>query len=182
MTQKIINALAATLLTLLVGCATYDTGLETGWSRWEKSEGGNGHYYKAIAISKGISWMQADKLARKQGGYLVTITSEEENAFVFDLVDAPEFINPVNGCGPLIGGFQQVGAVEPDGGWSWVSGEQWNYSNWYSKEPNNFIVRGQFPEDRIVFYGGGGRAPSKTWGDIGRYDINTAGYVIERNQ
>src|SRR6185295_3010578 len=62
-----------------------------GWSRWETSAGGNGHWYKAVASSNSITWTEADQLARAQGGYLATITSAAENDFVFNLVNAPEF-------------------------------------------------------------------------------------------
>lgn len=185
MTQNILKLLAAILPTLLIGCATPQLGepsTNAGWSRWEKSDGGNGHYYKAVAVPNGITWMQADKLARKQGGYLASITSQAENAFVFELINSPQFFNPDNGCGPVIGGFQRDQAVEPDGGWGWVSGEPWDYSNWHAEEPNNYLVRGQPPEDRLVYYGKAAETPSATWGDIGRYNTNTGGYVIERNE
>ena len=185
MTQNIIKALVVTSLTLLVGCATHQQGAQNakaGWTRWEKSDGGNGHYYKAVAVTNGIAWMHAEQLARKQGGYLVTITSAQENGFVFKLVNSPEFFTDGNGCGPVLGGFQRDGAVEPDQGWCWVTGEPWNYSNWHFGEPNNFKFPGQPPEDRLIFFSGVGSRPSGDWGDIGRNDKNTGGYVIERDR
>jgi hypothetical protein len=150
-----------------------------GWSRWETSAGGNGHWYKAVASSNSITWTEADQLARAQGGYLATITSAAENDFVFNLVNAPEFFWN-NGKGPLLGGFQQDRAPEPDGGWCWVSGDPWNYSNWHPTEPNN----GRHPtgtEDRLQFYSGIPRTPGATWNDVNRNDTETGGYVIERN-
>jgi hypothetical protein len=185
MTQNIIKALAATSLTLLVGCATHQPGAQNAnawWSRWEKSDGGNGHWYKAVAATNGITWMQADKLARAEDGYLATITSKEENAFVFKLVNSPEFFTDFNGCGPALGGFQLDEAAEPDGCWRWVTGEPWKYSNWHSGEPNNYKFPGLPPEDRLIFYSGTSRTPSATWGDFGRNDIHTGGYVIERDK
>ncbi|MGD6729960.1 MAG: hypothetical protein ACPKMZ_02715 [Pleomorphochaeta sp.] len=32
--------------------------------------------------------------------------------------------------GPSLGGYQTKGSIEPDGDWSWLSGEKWEYSNW----------------------------------------------------
>jgi hypothetical protein len=149
-----------------------------GWARWETSAGGNGHWYKAVALTDGITWPEADHLARAQGGYLATITSAAENDFVFNLVNAPEFFG--NGKGPALGGFQQDQAPEPDGGWCWVSGEPWNYSHWHSTEPSN----GRVPsgtEDRLQFYSGIPRTPGATWNDVNKNDLDVGGYVIERN-
>ena len=90
---------------------------DAGWSRWEVSAGGNGHWYKAVALTNDITWTEAERLARIEGGYLATITSTAENDFVFRLVNAPEFFSADNGDGPALGGFQRAGAAEPDGGW-----------------------------------------------------------------
>jgi len=150
-----------------------------GWSRWETSAGGNGHWYKAVASSNSITWTEADQLARAQGGYLATITSAAENSFVFDLVNAPEFF--VNGKGPALGGFQRDESAEPAGGWSWVNGEPWNYSNWHPGEPNNSRHH-TGTEDRLEFYSEIPGRPAATWNDLNRDDTTLGGYVIERNR
>ena len=54
---------------------------------WLVSEGGNGHFYEAIAVPEGISWTDASEAANLKGGYLVTITSQAENDFVHDLIN-----------------------------------------------------------------------------------------------
>jgi hypothetical protein len=149
-----------------------------GWSRWETSDGGNGHCYKAVAPTGGLTWTEADRLARVQGGYLATVTSAAENDFVFSLVQAPEFF--ANGSGPALGGFQQDRAPEPNGGWCWVSGDPWNYSNWHPAEPNNGRF-GNGTEDRLQFYSSLPGTPSAQWNDINRNDPQVGGYVIERN-
>ena len=51
----------------------------------------NGHYYKAISVSKDITWNEANDLATQAGGYLATITSEEEDIFVFNLINNPVY-------------------------------------------------------------------------------------------
>jgi hypothetical protein len=44
--------------------------------------------YEAVYVSSGnLNWYQAAFLAQDAGGYLASITSEEENTFVFNLVD-----------------------------------------------------------------------------------------------
>src|ERR1043165_811245 len=154
-------------------------GGSRGWSRWERSAGGNGHWYKAVAVTNGLTWSEAEQLARDQGGYLATITSEAENAFVFNLVNFPAFFKP--GRGPALGGFQLDRASEPDGGWCWVGGEPWNYSNWHSKEPSNGRHVSGGTEDRLQFYSGIPYTPGATWNDVSRNDTDLGGYVIERN-
>ena len=185
MNQNSTTLLVAAMIMVVAGCATHQRAPENvnaGWSRWEKSAGGNGHYYKAVPASSGIEWTRAAELARQQGGYLATITSARENAFVFKLIHSPEFFADFNGAGPVIGAFQPEGAVEPDGGWRWATGESWNYANWYSGEPNNYKSAGTRGEDGVIFYSNNSRTPSATWADISRGDSHTGGYVIERDK
>lgn len=158
-------------------------GASAGWTRWEKSAGGNGHSYKAVTVGAAVTWTEAEELAREQGGYLATITSAAENEFVFGLVNAPEFFNTQYGAGPALGGFQQDGAAEPAGGWTWLTGEPWDYSNWKPGEPNNGRAR-EGTEDRVAFYSGISRTPAATWNDTHRTDRNNlmAAYVVERNR
>lgn len=152
-----------------------------GWSRWEVSAGGNGHWYKAVALSNDVTWTEANRLAQMEGGYLASITSAAENDFVFNLVNASEFFSADNGDGPALGGFQREGSAEPNGGWCWVSGEPWNYHNWLRSEPNN--GRSRFgTEDRVQFYSGIPSTPAATWNDVNRHDVNSSiAYVVERN-
>jgi hypothetical protein len=134
-----------------------------------------------VALTNDITWAEADRKARLEGGYLATITSAAENDFVFSLVNAPEFFSAYYGVGPALGGVQRDGSVEPDGGWGWVSGEPWTYHNWLRQEPND--GRSRFgTEDRLQFYSGIPGTPAATWNDINRHDVNSSiAYVVERN-
>src|SRR5436190_10079786 len=108
-------AIVATLLSIVSTGVTVAVFLSTrrpdygkeGWSRWTRAAGGNGHWYKAVLLPKGVTWEETSALAAQQGGYLATILSEGENNFVFGLVNAPEFFTADNGNGPALGGFQQ---------------------------------------------------------------------------
>lgn len=92
---------------------------EGALNQWPVAEGGNGHFYEAVALTTVITWQQASVAAKSAGGYLVTITSQAENDFVFSLIDDAAYWNPsFNLRGPWIGGFQQIRSPEPDGGWS----------------------------------------------------------------
>lgn len=139
------------------------------WIEWPVAAGGNGHAYLPVAVSSLISWDDAARLAREHGGYLATITSAGENAFIYSLIEGSQFWNGEHG--PVLGGYQRPGSTEPAGGWTWVSGEPWSYSNWSGGQPDN----GDSPsEDGLTFVRGG------TWNDKRTNDIRFLGYVVER--
>ena len=82
----------------------------------------NGHYYKAF--EEKMCWTDAKVYCESIGGHLATITSELENYFVLSLAtDVYYFLGGTN--------------VNQEGTWSWVTGEEWIYSNWNGGEPNN---------------------------------------------
>ena len=105
---------------------------------WRVAEGGNGHLYEVVAAGPynydGARAVAARSTRDGLPGYLATITSAEEQAFVLSLVPATarQYF--------FIGGVQDPGGGEPDGGWSWVTGEPWSYTNWSADpaEPNNY--------------------------------------------
>jgi parallel beta-helix repeat protein len=124
-------------------------------------------------ISMGIIWTDAKNLAEESGGYLVTINSQEENDFVFNLINEAIYWN--SSCGPLLGGIQLPGSVEPDGGWQWVTGEPLVYDNWRYDQPNNL----NGAEDIIHFGWGGGI--TDTWNDL-PHDFTTTpavAFIVE---
>jgi len=90
----------------------------------------NGHWYEVIRTwetpdlpNSGVTWDVAADYATLLGGYLVTITSAEENDFVYSLLeDTDEWI--------WLGGYQSSTATAPDEGWQWVTGEPWTFTNW----------------------------------------------------
>jgi len=82
----------------------------------------NGNFYKIFFGS--YTWNEAKALCEADGGHLVTITSAEEQSFIDDLNSTVDSL--------------WIGASR-DGyfNWSWVTGEEWNYTNWEEGEPNN---------------------------------------------
>lgn len=127
----------------------------------------NGHYYDVVN-NVSLSWDQA-KLAAEtsnyQGikGHLATITSREENLFISN-----NFSNIIPNW---LGGFQPDGSDEPNGGWSWITGEPWGYTNWGSGEPNNLGY-----ENSLHFWTGP-NSDGFAWNDANSYF--GAGYVVE---
>jgi hypothetical protein len=99
--------------------------------QWAVADAGNGHWYQIREMGL-ISWSQSRAAAQQLGGYLTTLTTASESAFVARL----KFTNR----GVNLGGFQDRSSPEfsePSGGWRWVTGEPWSYANWLAGEPNN---------------------------------------------
>lgn len=95
--------------------------------------GVNGNYYDIVFYTG--TWDQANADVQNKNhnginGHLATITSADENKFVFD-----NFTSIMEGS--WLGGYQYDKLAEPVGHWAWVTGETWSYSNFTSGEPNN---------------------------------------------
>jgi Lectin C-type domain len=166
------------LLLVLIGCGNNPSSPKhcpSGAVRWT-----NGHCYEAV-LSPGFSWYDAKAACEARGGHLVTITSAEENAFVFSLVSG---INAFwyldgfgNGLGPWLGGYQDTLVEEPDSAWHWVTGEPWVYTNWEEGQPGDTPWFGQ---DCLRFFKAGGLIGDR-WDDSERYNPveHRKGYICE---
>jgi len=128
---------------------------------------GNGHKYEVI--DKSITWTKARDDCKKRGGYLVTITDEEEQQFILNLLSKQGKSDNY-----WIGGYRE----KKD--WKWVTGENFSYSNWAPGEPNNH--NGE--ENRAMF----SRVPlpgstQGKWNDRGNineaYGSMSFGYICE---
>lgn len=144
-------------------------------SIWSREEHGVIHTYKAV-IAPGITWTHARDAAIAEGGHLVTITSSKENDLVFSHIQSRSYWSLCRGnmFGPWIGGFQPSGYHHAHTGWTWVTGERWDYSKWAIKEPNDYLGE----EDRLFFYSNT-CAPASTWGDHRNDGDGNVAYIIE---
>lgn len=145
--------------------------------QWPASGGGNGHYYEVL--DGYYTWDEARDLAAGREysgmqGHLATLTSAEENAFAQSL--------PRPYWGTWVGGYQDTSAAdysEPAGGWRWVTGEPWGFTDWAQGEPSNgFAGTGQSEEYLELVHGLG-----EDWNDFPldpRSEWNTAaGLIVE---
>ena len=122
---------------------------------------GNGHQY--ILVESGLYWWDAVADCESRGAYLVSITSQEENDFVYDSLAS----QAAPGSNVWIGGTDYW----QEGVWTWVSGEPWVYENWAPPEPNE-----TGPEDFAEFgitWGYGSQ-----WNDI-EYNQYLSPYICE---
>ena len=130
-------------------------------TRWLVEDGGNGHYYEVVTETAPIAWQDARDAAIARGGHLVTITSAAENTFVTTLL---------NGMHALAGAFQPSGSPEPAGGWQWVTGEPFEFTNWNDTQPDNY----QGNENYLEVYPG----PANNWNDLSGEALNSS-YMVE---
>jgi hypothetical protein len=96
--------------------------------------------------------------------YLATSTSTGENATISALLSSL-------GTGQAwLGGFQDGSESGPNDGWQWVTGEDWNYTNWNGGEPNDYY--GPNSEQSLGIYANG------LWNDEGALSL-VSGFVVE---
>lgn len=87
----------------------------------------NGHYYYLYSGGIASTYDEAAQYCESKGGYLATLTSKEENDFVYSYITQ-------QGCESAYFGLSDA---EREGSWEWINGEPFSYSNWYSGEPNS---------------------------------------------
>ena len=125
-----------------------------------------GHRYEVV--NERMTWEEAKSEAERRGGYLATITSEKENAVVFDLTKQGN-----------LDSYWLGGRADSNRTWSWITGERFTYTNWGSGQPDGG-TRGSERQDWITI------RPDSRYGDPGQWDdnwnTNRLGFVIEWNR
>jgi len=96
----------------------------------------NAHHYAVFDNCK--SWEEASEYCQSRGGHLATISSAEENSAVFSYIRQVGYESAYFG----------LSDSSSEGTWSWISGENTNYLNWHSGEPNGESST----EDYAMFY------------------------------
>lgn len=114
------------------------------------------HRYK-VFDSVASKWEEAENYCKSLGGHLATISCQEENDFIYQLmIDA--------GYRSAYFGLTDSGN---EGNWKWVTKEPVLYTNWHLGEPNS--ENGN--EDYAMFYY---KYSDGTWndGDFGGHTVN----------
>ena len=153
--------------------------------QWKVEDGGNGHYYDVGGSGPEVGMWEpsraeaASKSFAGLPGHLATITSPAEEAFILD-----HFRNLSD---VYLGGVQAPNSAAPDQGWSWITGEPWDFTYWGKlpttpDEPTDGIGP-RSPENNDenylsmygVFFTGG------RWNDVNgmRLPSNVVGYLVE---
>ena len=117
-----------------------------------------GHRYCLYKGAK--SYNEALNFCKYQGGYLATITSKEENDFLFEYMKEQGYQNAYFG----------LSDSNVEGDWKWVNDEAVDFTNWHTNEPNSENES----EDYAMFYYKYGDG---TWsdGDFGNKTVNDYG-------
>lgn len=80
----------------------------------------NGHVYQVVTDAK--NYEDAELLCELAGAHLATITSAEEQQFIYSLTGKDDV---------------WLGASYKNGTWKWVTGEPFSYTNWVKGQPSN---------------------------------------------
>ena len=116
------------------GVYTYnggDTSYIPGFT-YEGTYNGSNYYLSQTPST----WTEANQICNSLGGNLVTITSQEENDFLQDIISSlalqVDYNSNIENSGCWIGLIYS----EEEGLWNWVTDEQYDYTNWNTGEPN----------------------------------------------
>lgn len=130
----------------------------------------NGHWYDMVEAPQKMSWNEARAAAEAQPfrglkGHLATITTQPEQDFIVNKITGKM---PTGSDVAYIGAWQRPGSPEPAGGWTWVTGEPFRFTNWERGEPNDANHREYIAQ---IHQNG-------TWNDVGD-DSPSRYYVVE---
>jgi len=138
--------------------------------QWKTVDGGNDHWYEVVA-AEGITWTAAQVAATAAGGYLATIGSAEEDAFV-------QLLLPTN---VALRSHYWIGAENVGTGpFTWVDGTPFSYTNFWGGEPNN-AAYGDDEEDYLAYDLRDGYGWNDAPNELHRYYQFARGYVLEKN-
>ena len=137
----------------------------TGEATEEYTAEFNGHTYEFVP--QDMTWEEARLECVKRGGHLVTVTSQEESDYLKGL-----YLH-IHGDdkGGWLGAYSDGAYGGDKNDWCWVTGEEWNYTNWDNGEPSNSRGTEWFAH----FW------KEMTWNDVDNEDSRSShyGYICE---
>jgi hypothetical protein len=174
-------ACVACVLAPVAIAGLFETELQGAPVTFPISAGGTGNTYEVIADPSADA-IAARAAAADAGGYLVSITAPEEQAFVESLL-----INSGVPTGSYWMGLTQIPGGG-DGAFAWANGEQFSYNNFADGEPNDF--EGQEGVGQIYWTqdvaddinsrrGGWNDSPAAGYPESDIPDLVRAGFIVE---
>jgi len=155
------------LAACLVAFATFAAAQTRSWSGSYAHPDGTTHWYEAVAVIDGITWVDANRAAAAAGGHLATITSPEENTAVVGLIQDAILWSGQNG--PWLGGMQW--RAKPPG-WNWSELDPFGFAAWATGQPSSNAAA-----DRL-HYGGSTSTTAGSWASSPQ-TTKLRGYVVE---
>lgn len=125
----------------------------------------NDHRYEVYDTR--LDFMTARKVAKSKGGYLATITSQEEMNAIIELLKSSTTNQFETGW------FIGLTDIAEEGNWKWDTGETFSYSNWGDGEPNN----ANDDEDCVAIF----NKDTGKWNDVWTHDCYHA-FIVEYNK
>lgn len=119
----------------------------------------DGHYY--YLFKEEMEWKQAKQFCEEMGGHLAVITSPLEQRRVEQLMEKAD------GNDSWIGGTDE----KQEGSWKWVTGEEFDYTNWGYSQPDNYQHGEEF-ENHMEMSGWDG-----SWNDLNGTELR--GFILE---
>lgn len=136
-------------LAAVMGVASFGFGNTVEAANTTEAKEFNGHYYQVVTTS--TNYGAAEIQCELKGAHLATITSQEEQDFIYSLTGTDDV---------------WLGAEYKNGAWTWVTGEPFTYTNWKQNQPSN-----PAKENYLHFWDGKGE-----WDDV---SDKAQGYVME---
>ncbi len=87
----------------------------------------NGHRYQLFDMP--MDWNEAEAYCESLGGHLATITSEEEQADLEELL----------AIGTKNAYWLGASDLNYDGNWQWITNEEFSYHNWANQQPDRYL-------------------------------------------
>jgi hypothetical protein len=146
---------------------------------WDVGEGANGHEYKIYYFEDNAdkNWESARSALEGTGYTLAAIPSSQEQKFIQDYLNK----EAVSGKKDLwIGGLQDPNEASPELGWSWVTGEKWDYQSWIDGEANDYYDNrgGIYDPNNSERFMSVRSGFNWNWNDEGNLN-NISGYIME---
>ncbi|MCL2678478.1 MAG: hypothetical protein FWE85_05440 [Clostridiales bacterium] len=121
-----VKRFAVVVLALVMSLTLITTSMATSPASWTEDYEVyhfNGRTYAIFDLE--VAWYEAIFLSEILGGKLAAITSQEEQDFIYDILD--------NGGRK----FYWLGGTDEnvEGEWEWVSGDEWSYDNLKGAQP-----------------------------------------------